>query len=136
MGDRKYITTGEDPATQIYNLLINSGAPEALASKVQTIGSSVSFSLEKKDPAKTRAVIAEHPELAIVQDADRLDAIGAIGIGRTFTFGGAKSARSLQNTIDHFDEKLIHLESMMKVRIIYPASLNRPYKSLGEDILR
>lgn len=72
----------------------------------------------------------------IVQDADRLDAIGAIGIARTFAYGGAKgreiynphikpeyhtSAKSYaQNqspTINHFYEKLLHLKDLMNTRV-------------------
>lgn len=48
----------------------------------------------------------------IVQDADRLDAIGAIGIARTFAFGG-KHDRSLESSIEHFHEKLLLLKDMM-----------------------
>ena len=48
----------------------------------------------------------------IVQDADRLDAIGAIGIARTFAFGG-RHDRSLQSSVDHFYEKLLLLKDMM-----------------------
>ncbi|MES2417892.1 MAG: HD domain-containing protein [Bacteroidota bacterium] len=71
-------------------------------------------------------------EMQIVQDADRLDAIGAIGIARAFTYGGFKnrvlynpaikpienhSKESYKNTtaptINHFYEKLLLLKEMM-----------------------
>jgi len=66
---------------------------------------SVSFS---KNGTKTPSTI----EGKIVQDADRLDAIGAIGIARTFAYGG-EHCRPLEATIDHFHEKLLLLRDGM-----------------------
>lgn len=61
-------------------------------------------------------------EAQIVQDADRLDAIGAIGIARTFAYGGSKgrsiyepSATEERNssTIQHFYDKLLKVKALM-----------------------
>ena len=87
--------------------------------------------------ARERARYASSVEFKCVQDADRLDAIGAIGIGRTFCFGGAKKnpmhvpgVEPLVNmtmkeymashdsprpntTVNHFAEKLLKLKDLM-----------------------
>ncbi|MBQ9250486.1 MAG: HD domain-containing protein [Oscillospiraceae bacterium] len=65
----------------------------------------VSFSKNKGNPPKSM-------EGKIVQDADRLDAIGAIGIARTFAFGG-KNGRSLESSLQHFYDKLLLLKEEM-----------------------
>jgi uncharacterized protein len=114
VGDKKYLEPGQDGNTLVLATLLSFGAPEELAIKVQRIVVGVSYSSEIQDPAHVQAMIAKYPELAVVQDADRLDAIGAVGIGRTFTFGGAKGGRPMGETIRHFEEKLEKLEGMMK----------------------
>ena len=66
---------------------------------------SVSFS-------QNRGRRPETLEGKIVQDADRLDAIGAIGIARTFAFGG-EHKRTLESSIQHFYDKLLLLKDEM-----------------------
>ena len=66
---------------------------------------SVSFS-------KNRGRKPETLEGRIVQDADRLDAMGAVGIARAFAYGGEKG-RPLKDSVSHFHEKLLLLKNMM-----------------------
>ncbi|MDA0177820.1 MULTISPECIES: HD domain-containing protein [Mesoflavibacter] len=90
----------------------------------------VSFSsnIDKTDAFKSK-------ELEVIQDADRLDALGAIGIARTFNYGGFKN-RALYNpdikpnlnltkdeykastapSINHFYEKLLLLKDKMNTK--------------------
>ncbi|KAI1502900.1 hydrolase [Biscogniauxia marginata] len=117
VGDRKYLKPGEDASTLVYDLLLSLGAKEQLARRVQTVCLGVSYSNEIKNTARVQELVESHPELAIVQDADRLDAIGSIGIGRVFTFGGAKTGRSMDDSIQHFHDKLLKLQGMMKTDV-------------------
>ena len=115
VGDKKYAQPGENAEHAIENLLQRNGCPPKFAAKVSLIVEHVSFSSEIKRPQLVKAIAGAHPELEIVQDADRLDAIGAVGIGRVFAYGAVKAPeRGLQGSIDHFNEKLERLEGMMK----------------------
>ncbi|KAF2280424.1 uncharacterized protein EI97DRAFT_369538 [Westerdykella ornata] len=115
VGDHKYAKPGEDPENQAFNALRERGATEELARKVQVLVKHVGYTNEVRNPQSVVDVLSKYPELAIVQDADRLDAIGAVGAARCFAFGGAKgNGRTLAGGIDHFEEKLYRLKDMMK----------------------
>jgi len=76
------------------------------------------------------------PELEVVHDADRIDAIGAIGVARTFNYGGHKGRalydsnikpnlemikeeykNSTALTLNHFYEKLLLLKDLMNTDV-------------------
>ncbi len=78
--------------------------PETVSRVCEAVNS-VSFS-------RNRDRRPETIEGRIVQDADRLDAIGAVGIARTFAYGG-QHGRSLESSVGHFHEKLLLLKDMM-----------------------
>ncbi len=109
--------------------LENLGVTLGIVSCVSEIVAGVSFKGEnEKDRLKSI-------EGRVVQDADRLDAIGAIGIARAFTYGGgkrrllhnpkAKPRKNLifkdykkgsQTTLNHFYEKLLLLKDRMHTK--------------------
>lgn len=92
---------------------------------VMEIVATMSFGGGSRPPMRTL-------EGRVVQDADRLDAIGAVGIGRAFAFGGSRGRAmydpnetpqsyasaeayraSTHSTINHFHEKLLLLKDRM-----------------------
>lgn len=78
------------------------GVTEERIDRICEVINSVSFSRNRgKRPSSL--------EGKIVQDADRLDAIGAIGIARTFAFGG-EHGRPLESSFAHFYDKLLLLK--------------------------
>jgi len=123
IGDRKF-GVGEKH-DEIEAVLSEAGFEKPVIDAVIEINKNISFSSSDKK-------IEKSDELMIVQDADRLDAIGAIGIARAFNYGGFKNRviydpdyeplavgdmnayrKSTSPTINHFYEKLLLLKDMM-----------------------
>jgi uncharacterized protein len=132
ISDYKYGGSDYECALAIRNFLSIHQYPEEKIAKIIFIVNSMSYrkELDIKDRKEDDSL------LAIVQDADRLDAMGAIGIGRCFAFSGAKG-RSMHNptasvqqtltqdqytnkskedntSINHFYDKLFRLKDLMK----------------------
>ena len=106
--------------------LISIDVSHKITQDILEIMSQVSFSSGK---------IPNSLEGKIVQDADRLDAIGAIGIARTFAYGGYKKReiynpeippkkeqtleaykKNIDPTINHFYDKLLKLQNLMNTK--------------------
>lgn len=120
--DAKYQTEGQLTASDILRTI---GSSDDLSQRVLACIESVSFS-----GGNTKELTSI--EGAIVRDADRLDAIGAIGIARTFAFGGARGRKLYDKSetargdmseaeyrgretasVTHFYEKLLLLKDLM-----------------------
>ena len=89
------------------------GVEKAIATDVISIINVISF--RKNTPASQLTL-----EAKVVQDADRLDAIGAIGIARTFIYAGSKGNllydpenQEGTDAISHFYAKLLKLKDLM-----------------------
>lgn len=130
VGDRKVIKQEEDDYTIAESFLRKEKVTNDIVDQVMFIIKNMSFSKSlnnKKDNVSK--------EFYIVQDADRLDAIGAIGIARAFAYGGSKdrplydptkkaqkinstkSYRKLNSsTFHHFEEKLLLLKDLMNTK--------------------
>jgi uncharacterized protein len=91
-----------------------------LKDRVINVIKNVSFS------SRNKTANADDPLLYVIQDADRLDAIGAIGVARAFNYGGfrnnkiydpavpdAEGNHGTSSTISHFYEKLLLLKYRM-----------------------
>jgi uncharacterized protein len=115
--DKKFRKSGKPGAESIITgLLHRSEVDEGIIREVVRINRFISFSSDEQAERKS-------PEFSIVQDADRLDAIGAIGIARAFNYGGfrnnaiyvpeRKGQTAVPSTIKHFYDKLLLLRGMM-----------------------
>ena len=110
LGDHK-LHNGIDRSEElIVSFLKELSVDDDIIFKIVEIVSQVSFSKGKN---------AETLEAKIVQDADRLDAIGAIGLARVFAFGGSKHrqiynpAKPESTSVQHFYDKLLKLKDGM-----------------------
>lgn len=127
IADSKFHNGNEDIGPELAVQFLNSlSVDSAIVSHVEQIIRNISFK------GGNTSIDFFSNELAVVQDADRLDAIGAIGIARTFNYGGFKNRalydpaippnlnmtkeeykKSTAPTINHFYEKLLLLKDRM-----------------------
>jgi uncharacterized protein len=119
-GSNKSFKSSDESADLAENILLSYGYPQDQINHISSCIRAHSYS---------KRFVPESLEGRILQDADRLDALGAIGIARTFSVGGSqnrtfynandpfcRSDRELDDirwTLDHFQAKLLKLKDLM-----------------------
>ncbi|MFA5036456.1 MAG: HD domain-containing protein [Candidatus Izemoplasmatales bacterium] len=103
----------KNDSQRVQSFLSDFANPYIPVSEILEIIANLSFSSYLKGHSESTI------EGKIVQDADRLDALGAIGIARTFAFGGSRHRPLYDNSITddsslaHFYQKLLKLPDLM-----------------------
>lgn len=113
--DSKFSGQNSEPGYQKLREFLQSSGLEDIQERMLQIIRNVSFSNKQKTGDLS------DPVLLIVQDADKLDAMGATGVARAFNYGGFRNniiyspveEENKYSTINHFYEKLLLLRSMM-----------------------
>ncbi|MDY0396602.1 HD domain-containing protein [Virgibacillus halophilus] len=111
VGDHKLFPDPERALEEMNQYLYTLDMAEEQISLINQIIAEISYSKGVRIP--------DSIEAKIVQDADKLDAIGAVGIARTFAYGGSKgqlmydSAYPENTSFQHFYDKLFNLKKMM-----------------------
>jgi uncharacterized protein len=129
--DWKYSGVGS-VSDKTARFLMSQGYPAERAARVLQVIREVGFKSELGSGAGSTSILSE---ARIVQDADRLDALGAIGIARAFVYGGRKGTALYDpkippedqltgekyadqtratTIVNHFHEKLLKLRGLMK----------------------
>ena len=115
--DSKFLKEDFELEYKIIGNFMDSTGLEDIKNQVIEVIRNVSFS--NKNPSGNLS----DPVLQIIQDADKLDAMGAIGIARAFNYGGFRNnpiylpsgqpENSNKTTIGHFYDKLLRLKDMI-----------------------
>jgi uncharacterized protein len=98
--DRKLFRTENNGNARAF--LEENGVPADRIERICAVINCVSFS-------QNQGRSPDSAEGRIVQDADRLDAMGAVGIARTFAYGG-QHGRPMAESVQHFHDKLLLLK--------------------------